>query len=124
MLDCAGNRAGDTVHAVVPGGQGDKAERRAARELVGNYHEAELAGLLDHVREGFRRYDAGELGAFELDELIHRYKRSTRELWKFCVGTGGHVLMMARVLEDMRARGELPDWWEAGRTRRERAQAD
>ena len=28
--------------------------------------------------------DAGELDAFELDELIHRYKRSTRELWKFC----------------------------------------
>jgi hypothetical protein len=108
----------------VPGGQGGKAERKAARELVGDYHEAELARLLDHVRDGFRRYDAGELDAFELDDLIHRYKRSTRELWKFCVGTDGHVLMTARVLEDVRAREDLPDCWDAGRTRRERAQAD
>ena len=44
----------------------------------------------DHtiVREGFRKLDAGEMDAFELDELIHRYKRSTKELWKFCQITG------------------------------------
>jgi hypothetical protein len=61
-------------------GQSEKARRRAARQLVGEYHERELARLLERVREGFTRFDAGELDAFELDELIHRYKRSAREL--------------------------------------------
>jgi hypothetical protein len=38
-----------------------KVERRAARAAVGAYHEAELARLLEHVREGIARYDAGEV---------------------------------------------------------------
>jgi hypothetical protein len=32
-----------------------KAERRAARAAVGAYHEAELARLIEHVREGLER---------------------------------------------------------------------
>jgi hypothetical protein len=52
-----------------------KAERQADVALVVGYHEARLADLLERVREGFDRYDAGELDAFELDELIHCYKR-------------------------------------------------
>jgi hypothetical protein len=100
--------------------RGEKAERRAARELVGSYHEAELGRLLEHVRDGFARYDAGELDAFELDDLIHRYKRSARELWKFCSVSGGHAVTVARTIEDLRARNELPDWWDAGRSWRER----
>jgi hypothetical protein len=86
----------------VPGDRGEKAERRVARELVGDYHESELARLLEHVRDGFARYDAGELDAFELDDLIHRYKRSGRELWKFCAVSGGHAVGVARTIEDVR----------------------
>jgi hypothetical protein len=40
------------------------------------YHEQQLGLLLEGVREGFARMDAGEIDAFELDELIHRYQRS------------------------------------------------
>jgi hypothetical protein len=58
-----------------------KPERRAARAAVGAYHEAELARLLEHVRGGLARYDVGELDAFELDDLIHHYKRATQKLW-------------------------------------------
>jgi hypothetical protein len=65
-----------------------KAERRAARAAVGAYHEAELARLIEHVREGLARYDAGEIDAFELDDLIHHYKRATQKLWTFCTGGG------------------------------------
>jgi len=57
----------------------EKARRRATRAVVGEYHERELTALLEHVREGFVRLDAGEL-----DELINRSKRSTRELRTFC----------------------------------------
>jgi hypothetical protein len=68
-----------------------KALRRAPRESVAAYHEAQLASLIEHMRDGIARYDAGEIDAFDLDELIHRYKRSTQKLWAFCVGAGGHV---------------------------------
>jgi len=97
-----------------------KAERRAARAAVGAYHEAELARLIDHVREGLARYDAGEIDAFELDELIHHYKRATQKLWSFCTGGGAHVDATARTLEWLRDQGELPDWWEQATPRRAR----
>ena len=97
----------------------DRAERRAARELIGRYHEEQLRLLLEHVREGFKRLDAGEIDAFELDELIHRYKRSARELWKFCVMSGSGGLWAARTLQYLQEQDEEPpDWWAAGEPRR------
>lgn len=93
----------------------DRAERRSARELIGRYHEEQLGLLLEHIREGFARLDAAEIDAFELDELIHRYKRSARELWKFCGQSGSGWLTAARTLRYLQAQGEdLPDWWAAG----------
>jgi len=97
-----------------------KAERRAARVAVGAYHEAELEKLIERVRDGIARYDAGEIDAFELDDLIHRYKRSTQKLWSFCTGSGGQVEMAARTLEWLREQGELPNWWEEATPRRSR----
>jgi hypothetical protein len=97
-----------------------KAARRAARELVGTYHEAKLAELIEHLRDALGRYDAGEIDGFDLDDVIHQYTRAARELWKFCVGGGSHVLFAARTLEYLEAEGELPDWWERGAPRRRR----
>lgn len=98
-----------------------KAQRRADRALVGTYYEARLAELLERVREGFGRYDAGELDAFELDDLIHRYRRATRELWKFCgTVTGSSAYFAARTIEDLEAQGETIDWWERGNPPRDR----
>jgi hypothetical protein len=71
--------------------------------------------LFEHVRDGLERYDAGEIDAFELDELIHRYKRATQKLWSFFVGGGAHVYSTARTLEWPREQGELPDWWSRAR---------
>jgi hypothetical protein len=97
---------------------GERAQRRAARQTIGRYHEVQLRLLLERVREGFARLDAGEMDAFELDELIHRYKRSARELWKFCGQSGSGWLTAARTLEYLREQGEeLPDWWAAGEPR-------
>jgi hypothetical protein len=93
----------------------DRAERRAARELIGRYHEEQLRLLLEHVREGLGRLDAGKIDAFQLDELIHRYKRSARELWTFCGQSGSGWLTTARTLRYLEAQAEdLPDWWAAG----------
>jgi hypothetical protein len=97
---------------------GERARRRAARALIGAYHEEQLRGLLEHVREGFARLDLGEIDAFELDELIHRYKRSARELWKFCGSSGSEWERAVKTLAFLRETGEEPDWWSAGEPRR------
>ena len=99
-----------------------KAERQADEALVVGYHEARLADLLERVREGFERYDSGELDAFELDELIHRYKKAARELWKFCGDRthGRSAGFIARTLEEMQGNDEAIDWWERGNPERRR----
>jgi len=76
-----------------------------------------FARLIEHVRKGLTRYDAGELDAFELDDLIHHCKRSTQKLWIFYTGDGTHVYTTARTLEWLREQGELPDWWRPPRLR-------
>jgi hypothetical protein len=107
-------RPGMSEHETKPAGSGERAERRAARRTIGIYHEQQLLALLEHVREGFARLDAGEIDAFELDDLIHHYKRSARELWKFCGQSGAGLQTAARTLEYLQERGEhLPDWWAA-----------
>lgn len=101
--------------------QPSKAERQADVALVVSYHEARLAELLERVREGFDLYDSGKLDAFELDELIHRYKKAAHELWKFCGDiTGRSAHFIARALEEMQEREETIDWWERGNPERRR----
>src|SRR4051794_26838792 len=97
-----------------------KAQRRADRDAVGACHEQEQAKLLEHVREGFARWDAGAIDAFELDELVHHYHRSSQKLWSMCVGRGAQASQLARLLEWQAAEGELTDWWEAGASQRRR----
>lgn len=62
------------------------------------------------ARAGTRRIhkalDAGEIGPFELDELIHHYKCSAQKLWSFCGQTGSQWLYAARTVEYWREHGE------------------
>lgn len=94
-----------------------KADRRVAQEMIAAYHQAQLRTLLEHVRAGFAQLDAGEIDEFELDDVIHRYKRSAAELWKFCGSSGGHWLQAASALAYLREKGDEPDWWERGAPR-------
>lgn len=90
----------------------DKSARQAARAVVASYHQQELGRLLDHVRDGFVRLDAGEIDEFELDDLIHRYKRAAARLWSFCGSSGGQWEQAANTLAFLRDSGEpTPDWW-------------
>jgi hypothetical protein len=98
---------------------GERARRRDARRIIGAYHEEQLRLLLERVRDGFAQMDAGEIDPFELDDLIHHYKNSARELWKFCGSSGGQWDHAVRTLEYLREQGEdPPDWWAAGERRR------
>lgn len=100
---------------------GTKAERRAARERVSAYHQAQLAGLLGHVAAAIDRYRAGEIGARDADEAIHHYHRAAGELWKFCFSRSGgsHDEFIAGILDQMAAGGEPVDWWQRAEPRRQ-----
>ncbi len=89
-----------------------KSERRAAHESVAAYHQARLAELVERVGDGIDRFRAGELEAFEVDEVIFQYSRAAKELWKFCNYL--NVEIAARIIAD-----DPPnDWWERGAPRR------
>lgn len=99
----------------------EKARRREARAVVGGYHQEQLRILLEHVRDGFAQLDGGEIDEFELDDLIHRYKRAARKLWSFCGTSGSQWLQAATAVELMRDRGEERDWWADSDQSRERS---
>lgn len=99
----------------------EKARRREAHAVVGEYHQQQLAILLEHVRNGFAQLDAGEIDEFELDDFIHRYKRAARKLWSFCGTSGSQWLQAATALEYMRDRGEEHDWWADSERSRDRS---
>ena len=100
-------------------GSAEKAERRVAGELVAEFHKQELRRLLEHVRAGFVRLDSGEIDEFELDDLIHRYKRAAAKLWSFCGSGGGRSQEVVSALAYLRERNEAPpDWWEEAAPRK------
>lgn len=66
------------------GSEEERARRKADSEMVFAYHREQLRNLQDHLREGFARFDRGEIDSFDLDHLIFHYSRSAKELWKFC----------------------------------------
>ena len=88
------------------------AERRAAWETVGAYHEAQLALLLERVGVEIDRFRAGGVDAFEADQAVFQYSRAAKELWKFC--NGADVEWAAAAIRE-RAPSQ---WWERGAPRR------
>lgn len=88
-----------------------KSERRAAREDVAAYHEAQLSLLVTLVAEAIDRFRAGELDAFEVDQVFFQYSRAAKDLWKFC--NLGPVEFTASLI-----RADPPsDWWARGAPR-------
>ena len=88
-----------------------KSERRAARAVVASYHGEQLAELVDHVGKAIDRHRAGELNAFEVDEVLFQYSQAAKELWKFCNYLDVEVAA-AMILEQ-----PVIDWWERGAPR-------
>ena len=103
------------------GPSSDKAMRQEARAIVGAYHQEQLRASLEHVRAAFAQLDAGEIDEFELDDLIHRYKRAANALWTFSGSSGGQWLQAATALAYMRERGEAHDWWAESARRRDQS---
>jgi hypothetical protein len=89
----------------------DKAERRAARSVVAQYHQVELDALVAHVAEAIDRHRAGELDAFDVDRVLFQYSRAAKELWKFC--NYSQVEIAATMISEQPPH----DWWERGASR-------
>jgi len=84
----------------------DKSERRAAREVVAAYQRARLIELVQRVGDAVDGFRAGELDAFQADQVIFQYSRAAKELWKFC--NLPDVEFTASLIGD-----QAPsDWWE------------
>ncbi|MBA2283183.1 MAG: hypothetical protein M3527_05745 [Actinomycetota bacterium] len=88
--------------------------------MIAAYHREELRSLLEHVRDGFEQLDKGEIDEFELDDLVHRYKRAAGDLWRFCGSSGGQWQQAANALAYRRERGHAPDWWAQSEGRHDR----
>jgi hypothetical protein len=86
----------------------ERADGESARMLVADYHQTQLRALLEHVRDSFLQLDAGTIDEFELDTIVHRYKRSANKLW-FCGSGGGHWKQAARALAYQREHGTEKD---------------
>jgi hypothetical protein len=84
----------------------EESPRRVAQKKVGAYHETCLGELADHVGAAIDAYRAGDLDAFEIDQVVLRYSRAAKELWKFCTLTD--VEFAASLIDD----GGPRDWWE------------
>ena len=80
--------------------------RRVAQKKVGAFHEACLGDLAERVGVAFDRYRAGELDAFEIEQVLLQYNRAAKDLWKFC--TLSDVEFAASLIDD----GGPRDWWE------------
>lgn len=89
-----------------------RSEGRAARQAVAEYHEACLAELVQPVGDAVDSHRAGELDAFEVDQVISQYSRAAKELWKFCNLPDPEFT--AKVIAD----SAPVDWWERGAPRR------
>lgn len=88
-----------------------KSERRAAREAVAAYHEAQLAVLVEQVGSAVGRFRRSELDTFGADQALFQYARAAKELLKFC--NLGDPEFVAGLIRD----GQSVDWWERGRPR-------
>lgn len=86
--------------------------RREAQEKVAFYHEAQLEDLVRRVAAEVDRFRAGEVDAFDVDQVIFQYSRAAKELWKFC--NLDDVEFTARLIDDQRSR----DWWQRGEPKR------
>jgi hypothetical protein len=90
----------------------DKSQRRAARSVVAQYHEAELGRLLARVADAVDRYREGELDAFDVDRALFQYSRAAKELWKYC--NLGEVEIAAAIIQKQPPH----DWWQRGAPKR------
>lgn len=83
--------------------------KRLVREWAGIAHERDLRNALRDLRTHFDRWEHGDISAFELNDLIHRYHQETsREIWKRYATNRLEPAVGAAVVDRVIRRDELP----------------
>jgi hypothetical protein len=88
-----------------------ESERQAARSVVGEYHDAQLRKLVEHVADAIDRYRAGDLNAFEVDHIVFQYFARQRNY-----GSSATISLYGWRRPGIRERPPS-DWWERGAPR-------
>jgi hypothetical protein len=83
--------------------------KRLVREWAGIANERELRKALSELRAQFARWERGDIDAFELNDLVHRFHRDTsREIWKRYATTHLEPAVASAVAAGVLRKEELP----------------
>ena len=83
--------------------------KRLVREWAGIAHERELRKALSELRAQFARWERGDIDAFELNDLVHRFHQDTsREIWKRYATTHLEPAVASAVAAGVLRKEELP----------------
>jgi hypothetical protein len=79
------------------------------RDWAGIAHDRDLRKALGELRSQFDRWDRGEIDAFELNDLVHRFHQDTsREIWKRYATNHLEPAVAAAVADGVLRKEELP----------------
>ncbi len=71
--------------SAVMSGREEKAAKKAARERLAWYHDAEARRLALRLEEALVAYRREEIDVFQLDDVVAQYRRARRQLDYFCL---------------------------------------
>ncbi len=76
-----------------------KRQKSEVRALLGLAWERELETALSDLEQDFRRWRAGEIDAFELNQRIHTYHNGpSRKIWAQYAGASVDLILVAGAL--------------------------
>ena len=77
-----------------------KSEKRVLNKLIAEAHRRELTQALERLYVEFRRWDSGDIDAFELDERIHHYHQNdARIIWSHYNGGLPLLIVLAGTVQ-------------------------
>src|SRR5688572_27049942 len=83
--------------------------KKLVREWAGIAHERDLRIALNDLRASFDRWQNGEIDAFELNDIIHRFHQETsRDIWKRYATNRLEPAIASAVVAEVIRRDEVP----------------
>jgi hypothetical protein len=84
--------------------------KRLVREWAGIAHDRDLRKALSELRVQFDRWERGDIDAFELNDLVHRFHEdASREIWKRYATTHLEPAVASAVAVGVLRKEELPE---------------
>jgi hypothetical protein len=88
----------------------EKVIKRLVREWAAIAHDRELGRALLTLRTEFDRWQRGEIGAADLNHLVHQFhERASREIWKRYATNHLEPAVASAIAAGVLRREELPE---------------